>query len=128
MKQATREWLKKAEADFLAALDLARRRKVPLPDQVCFHCQQCAEKYVKARLEEANVRIPKTHDLGELVKLALPFEPLWSALQPALQSLSNYAVAFRYPGHEATKAEVKTALTNCKAVRKEVRLSFGLKF
>ncbi|MEO6753939.1 MAG: HEPN domain-containing protein [Chthoniobacteraceae bacterium] len=127
MKQATREWLKKAEADYLAALDLARRRKIPLPDQVCFHCQQCAEKYVKARLEEANVRIPKTHDLGELVKLALPFEPLWSALQPALQSLSDYAVAFRYPGHEATKAEVKIALANCKAVRKEVRLAFGLK-
>ena len=82
---------------------------------------------MKARLEEANVRIPKTHDLGELVKLALPFESLWSALQPALQSLSNYAVAFRYPGHEAAKAEVKIALSNCKTVRKEVRLAFGLK-
>lgn len=127
MKRATSEWLKKAEADYLAALDLARRRKIPLPDQVCFHCQQCAEKYVKARLEEAGVRIPKTHDLGELLKLALPFEPLWSALQSALQSLSQYAVAFRYPGDEATKAEVKSALTNCKAIRKEIRLAFGLK-
>ncbi|SRR6266446_4355592 len=127
MKRATRDWLKKAEADWLAALDLSRRRKLALPDQVCFHCEQCAEKYVKARLEEANVRIPRTHDLGELLKLALPYEPLWSALQPALQNLSNYAVAYRYPGHEASKAEVKTALMQCKAVRKEVRLSFGLK-
>ena len=127
MKRATRDWLKKAEADYLAAVDLARRRKIPLPDQVCFHCQQCAEKYVKARLEEANVRIPKTHDLGELLKLALPFAPLWSALQPALRSLSQYAVAFRYPGDEATDAEVKSAMTNCKAIRKEVRLTFGLK-
>lgn len=30
MKQATREWVKKAEEDYLAALDLARRRKMLL--------------------------------------------------------------------------------------------------
>jgi hypothetical protein len=40
MKQATREWVKKAEEDYLAALDLARRRKVLLHNSVCFHCEQ----------------------------------------------------------------------------------------
>jgi hypothetical protein len=38
MKAATRDWLKKAESDWLAALALGRRRKIPLYDQVCFHC------------------------------------------------------------------------------------------
>ncbi len=103
MKQATREWVKKAEGDYMAATILSRRRKVPLHDRVCFHCQQSAEKYLKARLEEANIRIPKTHDLKKLLDLALPLEPLWAALRPALEKLTDFGVEFRYPGHEATK-------------------------
>lgn len=46
-----REWLKKAEEDFAGALHLSRRRKKPLPDLVCFHCQQAAEKFLKAFLK-----------------------------------------------------------------------------
>jgi len=84
MKPSTREWIKKAEGDFLAAQALARRRKIPLHDQVCFHCQQSAEKDLKARLEEAHIFSPKTHDLKKLLNLVLPVEPLWSALLPAL--------------------------------------------
>lgn len=59
MKAATRDWIAKAEADYLAAVDLARRRKLPLHDMVCFHCQQSAEKYLKARLEEGALHFPK---------------------------------------------------------------------
>ena len=39
MKPSTREWVAKAEEDFLAAQDLARRRKLPLWSSVCFHAQ-----------------------------------------------------------------------------------------
>jgi HEPN domain-containing protein len=73
MKAATRDWIEKAEADHLAAVDLARRRKLPLHDMVCFHCQQSAEKYLKARLEEAGIHFRKTHDLEAI--LALAFVP-----------------------------------------------------
>jgi len=76
MKAATREWIKKAESDYQLAVSLMRRRKIPVTDHACFHFQQAAEKYLKARLEEANVRVPKTHQVDELVRLALPFEPL----------------------------------------------------
>ncbi|MBI2433302.1 MAG: HEPN domain-containing protein [Candidatus Hydrogenedentes bacterium] len=47
--------------------------QAPLPvnyDSVCFHAQQCGEKYAKALLQEAGVAFRKTHDLGELVDLA----------------------------------------------------------
>ena len=81
MKPSTREWIKKAESDYQAALALARRRKVTFHDQACFHFQQSAEKYLKARLEEANIRSPKTHDLDKLLSLLLPVEPLWVALR-----------------------------------------------
>ena len=63
MKPSTLEWLKKAESDYQLAVALSRRRKVTFFDQACFHCQQSAEKYLKARLEEANIMSPKTHDL-----------------------------------------------------------------
>ena len=103
MKPSTREWIKKAEGDFLAATALAGRRKIPLHDQVCFHCQQSAEKYLKARLEEAHIFSPKTHDLKKLLNLVLPVEPLWSALLPALVRFESICGGDPLPwarGHE----------------------------
>jgi HEPN domain-containing protein len=126
MKQASRNWVKKAEEDYLAAVDLARRRKKQLHNSVCFHCQQCAEKYLKARIEEAGLRILKSHDLESLLDTLLQVEPLWAALRPALQNMTDFAVDFRYPGNEANKEDAKTAIRDCKAVRKEVRLALGL--
>ena len=71
MKPSTREWIKKAEADYQLGLELSRRRKVLFRDHGCFLCQQCAEKYLKARLEEAGIRFQKTHDLDKLLQDAL---------------------------------------------------------
>lgn len=126
MKASTRDWISKAEGDCLAAEALARKRKVPLHDQVCFHCQQSAEKYLKGRLEEAGIPSPKTHDLEKLLVLVLPIEPLWAALRPALKSLSDFAVDFRYPGSSATAADARRALNDMRALRKEARASLGL--
>ena len=127
MKPSTREWIKKAESDYQLALVLSRRRKVTFHDQACFPCQQSAEKYLKARLEEANIVSPKTHDLKRLLNLLLPLEPLWAAMLPSLATLSHYAVEFRYPGHEATVSDMKDAIKGAKVVRGEARLALGLK-
>lgn len=62
-------WVDKAEHDLLAAehtMELADRG---LTDIVCFHCQQCAEKYLKALLVSLGVHFPKTHDLRLLLDL-----------------------------------------------------------
>ncbi len=126
MKQAARDWVNKAEEDYLAAVDLARRRKFQLHNSVCFHCQQSAEKHLKARIEEAGLRIPRTHDLESLLDILLRVEPLWAALRPALQNLTDFAVDFRYPGNEANKQDAKTALRDCKSVRREARTALGL--
>ena len=63
--------------------------------------------------------------MDKLLSLLLPVEPLWSALLPALLRLNDYAVEFRYPGHEATAHDVKAAQQDARVVRKEVRLAFG---
>ena len=53
MKATAREWIEKAEADFLSASREYRARKKPNFDATCFFAQQCIEKYLKGRLAEA---------------------------------------------------------------------------
>lgn len=126
MKASTREWITKAEEDFAAAVLLARPRKKPLWSPVCFHAQQCAEKYLKARLNEGSIQFFRTHDLEQLLNQALAVEPLWAAFRASLKRLSDAAVLPRYPGNFYTKSEAQRALKTCKAFRKEARSSFGL--
>jgi HEPN domain-containing protein len=105
MKVETREWVRCAEEDLEVALTQFRRRtKKPTTNAICFHCQQCAEKYLKARLAEAGLSILKVHDLVLLLQRLLPSEPLWASFAPMLRGLNDYAVKFRYPGHIATRA------------------------
>jgi HEPN domain-containing protein len=65
----TAEWASKAEGDYDAVCILRRSRKPSRFDAICFHCHQCAEKYLKARLSEAKIRFAKTHDLALLLRL-----------------------------------------------------------
>ena len=127
MKTLTREWVKKAENDFKVATQILRRRKDRVPDAACFFCQQCVEKYLKARLEEAGRNVPKTHDCEALLSDLLPLEPLWAPWKSTLARLSDYAVRLRYPGLSSTKAEAKQAVKDCRAIRKQVRFSLGLR-
>ncbi len=60
MKLLTREWIDKSEGDFATASREIRVRKSPNYDAVCFHAQQCAEKYLKALLQESEIPFGKT--------------------------------------------------------------------
>lgn len=126
MKLITLEWIDKAEGDWISAQREMRARKLPNFDAACFHAQQCAEKYLKARLDEAGIAFSKTHNLISLLTLVLAVEPLWTILQPHLNALNVYAVVYRYPGSSASKAEAKDAIKNCREVRRHVRQVFGL--
>ncbi|HEX8998364.1 MAG TPA: HEPN domain-containing protein [Blastocatellia bacterium] len=84
------------------------------------------EKYLKARLEEAGMSFPITHDLIKLLSLAAQVEPKWTALQPVMVVLSPYAIAYRYPGFKAAKADAQDAIKSCRRVRRVIRVSLGL--
>lgn len=109
------------------ALKAYRARRRPVYDAACYHSQQCAEKYLKARLVEVGIAIPKTHDLLALLSLLLPIEPHWLVLQPQLNILNRFAVLYRYPGDDATRADARQAISDCREVRRTIRLSWGLK-
>jgi HEPN domain-containing protein len=103
-----------------------RARKNPAYNATCFHAQQCAEKYLKGRLEEAGIAFAKTHDLDELLKQARAIEPSWTVLQTDLDFLNDFSVLFRYPGSSASKAIAKKAVAACRKVRRVIRTAFGL--
>jgi HEPN domain-containing protein len=84
MKRHTAQWVRKAEEDIEAARSLAVQAKPPR-DIVCFHCQQAAEKYLKALLQEFGVAVPKTHNLNDLLNLLLPHDADLAPLRKALQ-------------------------------------------
>ena len=126
MKQLTLEWITKAEGDFHSLEREVRARKYPNYDAACFHAQQCAEKYIKGRLTEAEIVFPKTHDLVLLLDLALAVEPLWEAYRDSLSILSGFGVEFRYPGESADIDMAKSARMHCRNFRSMVRESMGL--
>ncbi len=78
MLPITQEWVDKAEGDWAVLNREIQVQNMPNYDLVCFLAQQCAEKYLKARLQEDSVAFPKTHDLTLLLTLALPAQPLWN--------------------------------------------------
>lgn len=126
MKANAEEWVAKAEADFFSAGREYRARKHPNFDAACFFAQQCIEKYLKARLAQAGIAFPRTHDLETLLDLALPIEPLWESFRPTLITLTAYAVAFRYPGDSATREMAREAVGRATQVRNQFRLDMGL--
>lgn len=126
MKPLTLEWIEKAEGDFLTMERESRVRKHPNPDAVCFHAQQCAEKYLKARLCEAGDKISKIHDLGALLDRVVSIEPLWEAHRRGLLYLSEYSVHVRYPGEKALKEDAVAARCHCRAFRETARVAFVL--
>lgn len=121
------DWVKKAEADYLSALDLAKRRKNPVPDVICNQCQQCVEKYLKALLVRHRVAFPRVHDLLQLEGLAQTVDSDMRLIHNELKLLNWYGVAIRYPGTTATVEEAKEAIKAMKVVREFVRAKLGLK-
>lgn len=126
MTPEVREWVAKADGDYRSALRELRARKDPNYDSACFHAQQCAEKYLKARLLAAEIAFPRIHDLAVLLNLLSPVHPDWESLKADAHKLTEYAVFFRYPGRTADKARAREAIQSCTLVRDKVRVGLGL--
>ncbi len=76
---------------------------------------------MKAYLTSQKIRFPKTHDLVGLQNIASESDGTFELLIDVLNSLSRYAVRFRYPGEEADRKEAMIAVKGMEDVRKFVR-------
>jgi len=89
---------------------------------ICFHAQQCAEKYLKARLVLAGVDFPRSHNIGTIVSL-LPANARPDLSENDQNFLTVYAVQTRYPGgyDGSSLAEARVAVRHARRVRSQMR-------
>lgn len=92
-----RSWLTKAQQDLNAATWLLESPH-PLFNAVGFHCQQTAEKSLKAYLTWMDHPFEKTHSLVALTAICLQYSSDFEDLRTATTTLTPYAVSTRYPG------------------------------
>lgn len=126
MPATMQEWIDKAEADFGTASRELQVKQAANYDAVCFHTQQCVEKYLKAKLLVAGISFPKIHDLTALLTLLNSVEPDWERFRPALALLTDFSVEVRYPGFSADQEVAEEMYGLCAEIRQVVRRSLGL--
>jgi HEPN domain-containing protein len=93
-----RAWLAKAQSDLGTARKLANGPDTYL-DTAIYHCQQAAEKAIKALLVQNDLRFEKTHDLEVLIQRATPAAP---TLENCLIKLTG---SLRTPSHTGILAK-----------------------
>jgi HEPN domain-containing protein len=116
------QWAQKAENDLTTASHTVRLRKNCPTDTVCFHAQQCVEKYLKALLVLNDIEFGRTHHVSALLTLLPP--SIRPPMTPEEQErFTEYAVTTRYPGDydPIMREEAKQAVQIARRVRNQVR-------
>jgi len=126
MNALTQEWVEKAEADLQVARLTLETVNEALAFTVCFHAQQCAEKYLKAYLTEHKIVFPRTHDMTDLLGLALPHDTEFESIRDDLLLVDQYSVEVRYPGRNATWDEAIQAAEASKRIRELTRIKLNI--
>ena len=107
-----RDWLRRAKSN----LERARVGKIKdeiLYEDLCFDCQQSAEKALKALLISIDKEFPPTHSIARLLEIASETKTEIPAEIRKAIDLTDYAVKTRYPGESepVTKEEYEEAVT-----------------
>ena len=112
-----KEWLRYADMDILSANHL-NEIQYPKPlEIICYHCQQAAEKMLKALILAYDGELQKNHDLGLLVDELSEFVTFSEDILNAADSLTPYGVKIRYPQELNIKEyHVSKALSDMKTL------------
>ncbi|MDR1589717.1 MAG: HEPN domain-containing protein [Oscillospiraceae bacterium] len=92
-----RMWFAKADGDYSVAEFIFGH--YPLPgDIICFHCQQAAEKWLKAFLIFRGIdEPPYTHDITRLSRMCLSYDARFNEIKNASEFLTQFGIVPRYP-------------------------------
>lgn len=113
----TRGWLQKAKEDLDIAKQLLKPAKA-LSGGAVFHCQQAAEKALKAFLVWHDVPFRKTHYLKEVGDACVELDATLKDTVSRAVPLTEYAWKFRYPGE--SQAPIRKEAESALALAKEV--------
>ncbi len=111
--ELVRTWLIKARNDLGSAKKLAHGSDAYY-DTAIYHCQQAAEKALKAFLVYHDIEFEKVHNLTMLVGFCLEIDPEFNNYLDAAAILTPYATSYRYPNElfelEPEERQIEEAL------------------
>ena len=113
MDKLCREWLSFAETDLGIAQHLYDRYRPRPLEIVCYHCQQSAEKAIKAVIIAMGAQdgMPKPHDLSFLLNQIKNMTEIDERYYDYADTLTPYGVSVRYPSElEIEDRHAETAL------------------
>lgn len=119
-RDESQAWVRSAEGDF-EVIDGCMKSGVYPWNQLCFHAQQGAEKYLKALLVASSIAPPRTHNLAKLLELLLPLYASLASLMSQCLLLTPYAVAERYSPTCPEAAKAREVIDASYYVRAELR-------
>src|SRR3989344_4846914 len=120
-KKIIQEWLLTAEKDLKIAkedIDKPERRQ-----DVSFHCQQSAEKFLKAFIIFKNLEFRPTHDLETLLQICSQQNKEFGSIRTECKMLSPFYIGARYPDFDErlTGEEVNEVLRYAQKIVKFVK-------
>ena len=112
-----KEWVNYSEKDYIAAQFLMTAANPPI-EIICYHCQQSAEKLLKAFLIKNDIIPSRTHDLNLLVNECVKIENTISILKKECNRLNDFGVNTRYPNNMDLELEdAKIALKDAEKIK-----------
>ncbi len=127
-------WIDRADKDLRLSRHLASDF-LSWKEPICFHCQQSAEKFLKALVVSQWKHPLKTHDLTDLLRSAGHFGFNLSDIERDCWSLTRYAVSARYPDdddplvvgpqHEISEHDARQAIAAAERIARAIRAALS---
>lgn len=104
-------WFEKADHD-LGSAKVIFLNVPEYYDTIAFHCQQAAEKYLKAAFVYFEIQPPKSHDLVYLLEVLSMKMTIEDSFYKNAIILNGFSVVIRYPDQTIylTKEETENAI------------------
>ncbi len=99
MDQEAIQWMKLADMDYGVAEHLYQTYYPKPYEIICYHCQQAAEKAIKAIIIHGGTQggLPKLHDLSFLLNQIKNAVKIEEKYYDYADTLTPYGVSIRYP-------------------------------
>jgi len=122
MDELVAEWIRFSDTDFATAEHLFENMR-PMPlEIICYHCQQSAEKALKAYWIFSSMKPPKTHDLILLRNECEKIDKSFEAIVENCVNLNDYSSQPRYPMEmEITDEDTHLALRDSETISEFVK-------
>ncbi|MBP5450875.1 MAG: HEPN domain-containing protein [Treponema sp.] len=117
-EELVEEWLRYAGMDLSSAKTLLEIMHPAPLEIICFHCQQAAEKYLKAIIIHFDGKPDKTHDLSTLLDYIDGYVQIEDEFYRQVTTLTQFGVSVRYPNEIAIdEAMTKVAIASAEKVK-----------